>query len=142
MHACDSGANSALTLLLLINLFNYIDRQVLSAVVGPIKKTFFNQTGGLGSAGSGFLNAVIHWLQGRLGFKPEDALLGLLGTAFMLVYMVGSPVFARLAERKSRWGIVGLGVILWSLASRASGIAPTFLALLLTRCFVGIGEAA
>jgi MFS transporter, Spinster family, sphingosine-1-phosphate transporter len=142
MHACDFGANSALILLLLINLFNYIDRQVLSAVVGPIKKTFFNQTGGLGSAGSGFLNAVIYWLQGRLGFKPEDALLGLLGTAFMLVYMVGSPVFARLAERKSRWGIVGLGVILWSLASGASGIAPTFLALLLTRCFVGIGEAA
>jgi MFS family permease len=56
--------------------------------------------------------------------------------------MVSAPVFARFAERKSRWGIVGLGVILWSLASGASGLAGTFFLLLLTRCCVGIGEAA
>lgn len=137
-----SGANSALTLLLLINLFNYIDRQVLSAVVGPIKKTFFNADGELSAAGSDAFNAAIRWLQHQLGFKPEDALLGLLGTSFMLVYMLGAPVFARLAETRSRWSIVAWGVILWSLASGATGIAGTFLVLLLTRCLVGIGEAA
>ena len=136
------GANAALTLLLLINLFNYIDRQVLAAVVGPIKKTFFHQNEAMASAGGDPLSGILRWFQDQLGFKPEDALLGLLGTAFMLVYMVGAPVFARLAERHSRWSIVGWGVILWSLASTASGIAPTFIALLLTRCFVGIGEAA
>jgi MFS transporter, Spinster family, sphingosine-1-phosphate transporter len=133
------GANSALALLLLINLFNYVDRQVLSAVVGPIKKTFF---GPLGGADSNSLNAVMQWFQGRLGFKPEDALLGLLGTAFMLTYMIGAPVFARMAEKRSRWRLVAWGVILWSLASGGSGLAQTFLMLLLTRCFVGIGEAA
>ena len=42
------GARSALVLLLLINLFNYIDRQVLAAVVKPIKQTFFG-AGGLAS---------------------------------------------------------------------------------------------
>jgi MFS family permease len=136
------SANSALALLLLINMFNYVDRQVLAAVVGPIKKTFFNTSGGLESAGGGVLNTVIHWFQNQLGFKPEDALLGLLGTAFMLVYMVGAPIFARLAGKVSRWKIVGFGVILWSLASGASGLAATFLLLLLTRCCVGIGEAA
>jgi MFS transporter, Spinster family, sphingosine-1-phosphate transporter len=137
------GAKSALALLLLINLFNYIDRQVLSAVVRPIKETFFGAAGsGSAIAGNDTLVAILNWFQIRLGFKPEDALVGLLGTAFMLVYMLGSPVFARLAERRSRWFLIGIGVILWSLASGASGLASTFLALLVTRCFVGIGEAA
>lgn len=136
------GANSALALMLCINLINYIDRQVLSAVVGPIKKTFFNQNGELSAAGSDTFNAVIHWLENQLGFKPEDALLGLLGTAFMLVYMIGAPIFARLAGKRSRWQIVAWGVLLWSFASGATGLASTFLLLLLTRCFVGIGEAA
>ncbi len=136
------GAYSALALLLLINLFNYIDRYVLAAAIGPIKKTFFNQSGKGIVTGSDSLNATINWFQGQLGFKPEDALLGLLGTAFMLTYMVGAPIFARFAEKKSRWAIVSCGVILWSLASGASGLAHTFLLLLLTRCCVGIGEAA
>lgn len=35
------GARGALLVLLLINLFNYIDRQVLAAVVPRIKETFF-----------------------------------------------------------------------------------------------------
>ena len=136
-------AKSALALLLLINLFNYIDRQVLSAVVRPIKETFFGQSGISGAtAGNDMLTAIIHCFQNRLGFKPEDALIGLLGSAFMLIYMVGSPVFARLAERRARWGLIGIGVILWSIASGASGLAGTFLVLLLTRCYVGIGEAA
>jgi MFS family permease len=134
------GARSALVLLLFINLFNYIDRQVLAAVVKPIKHTFFGQ-GGLASQDSALVT-VMNWFEQRLGFKPEDALVGLLGTAFMVVYMLGAPVFARLAERCSRWLIVGIGVILWSLASGASGLATTFVALLLTRCLVGVGEAA
>ena len=137
----ETRARAAFALLLLINLFNYIDRYVLAATVGPIKKTFFDPNAG-GAVGSNSLNMAIAWFQNRLGFKPEDALLGLLGTAFMLIYMVGAPIFARLAESKSRWGIVGLGVILWSLASGASGLAATFFILLFTRCCVGIGEAA
>lgn len=135
------NARTALALLLCINLFNYIDRQVLAAVVGPIKKSFFGQ-GAAEALASPFLANVIAWFQDKLGFKPEDALLGLLGTSFMLIYMIGAPVFARMAETRSRWGIVALGVTLWSLASGASGLASTFLVLLLTRCFVGIGEAA
>jgi MFS transporter, Spinster family, sphingosine-1-phosphate transporter len=135
------SANAALALLILINLFNYIDRQVLAAVVGPIKKTFF-ETGGKNLVGSDTLIAMIQWFQNRLGFTPDDALLGLLGTAFMLTYMVGAPLFARMAERWSRWAIVSIGVILWSLASGASGLANTFFILLITRCFVGVGEAA
>lgn len=137
------GARAALGLLVVINLFNYIDRQVLAAVVGPIKESFFGTKGPSAGAGTGeTLTAVMSWCEQHLGFKPEDALVGLLGTAFMVVYMIGAPVFGRLAEHASRWVLVGVGVVLWSLASGASGMATTFVALLLTRCLVGIGEAA
>jgi MFS family permease len=135
------GAGASLVLLLLINLLNYMDRQVLAAVVRPIKASFFGGDGSVTGAGE-TLTKVMTWCQLRLGFKPEDALVGLLGTAFMVVYIAGAPVFARMAERTSRWVLIGIGVILWSLASGASGVAPTFVALLLTRCLVGVGEAA
>jgi MFS family permease len=134
------GARAALVLLLLINLFNYVDRMVLAAVVSPIKRTFFGEGGP--AATNDALGAIVTWFQQRLGFKPEDALIGVLGTAFMVMYMIGAPVFGRLAERHSRWVLVGIGVTLWSLASGASGLAGTFLILLLTRCCIGIGEAA
>ncbi len=138
------GARPALILLLLINLFNYLDRQVLAAVVPNIKQSFFGapgQPGGLAET-SPALQTMLDWCQLHLGFKPENALIGVLSMAFMVVYMIGAPVFGRLAERWSRWLLVGVGVILWSLASGASGLAATFGLLLLTRCFVGIGEAA
>src|SRR5438874_619391 len=134
------GARAALVLLLLINLFNYIDRQVLAAVVDPLKQTFFGASGG--ATGSETLDSLQAWCRDHLGFKPELALIGVLNMAFMVTYMAGAPLFGRLAERYSRWVLVGVGVGLWSLASGASGLAGTFFALLLTRCFVGIGEAA
>lgn len=134
------GARPALLLLLLINLFNYVDRQVLAAVVPSIERSFFGAANG--GSRSAALQALQEWCREHLGFKPELALIGVLSMAFMVLYMIGAPVFARLAERRSRWALVGIGVILWSLASGASGLATTFFMLLLTRCFVGVGEAA
>ena len=132
-----AGARPALALLLFINLFNYVDRQVLAAVVPSIEHSFFG-----GAHSSAALEALQSWCRTRLGFKPELALIGVLSMAFMVLYMVGAPIFGRLAERHSRWLLVGIGVILWSLASGASGLAATFFGLLLTRCLVGVGEAA
>jgi MFS transporter, Spinster family, sphingosine-1-phosphate transporter len=111
------GAISSLALLLGINLFNYIDRQVLAAVEPEIRATFF---------ASNDRNAMFN--------------TGLLGDAFLVTYMMAAPVLGLLADRFSRWIIVGSAVILWSLASGASGLAPTFGILFLTRVFVGIGE--
>ena len=133
------GARPALVLLLLINLFNYIDRQVLAAVVPNLKRAFFGANGTISNAS---LDSMLAWCQQHLGFKPENALIGVLSMAFMVTYMIGAPVFGRLAERRSRWMLIGVGVVLWSLASGGSGLAVTFGMLLLTRCFVGIGEAA
>lgn len=134
------GARSALVLLLLINLFNYIDRQVLAAVVPQLKASFFGTSGG--PAPGTTLGDALAWCQQHLGFKPENALVGVLSTAFLTVYMLGAPLFGKLAERHSRWVLIGTGIILWSLASGGSGLAAGFGALLLTRCLVGVGEAA
>ena len=111
------GGRTALVLLLAINLFNYIDRYVLAAVEPEIRSHFF---------------------------RPDDpnahALVGFLGTAFLVSYMVSAPIFGWLADRTSRWIIIGLSVILWSAATAASGLAGTFALLLMTRLFVGVGE--
>ncbi|MES1167302.1 MAG: MFS transporter, partial [Pseudomonadota bacterium] len=105
-----------------------------------LKESFFGPAGP--AADGSALASFLDWCQHSLGFKPENALIGGLSMAFMVVYMVGAPVFGWLAERYSRWSLIGIGVILWSLASGGSGLATGFGLLLLTRCFVGIGEAA
>lgn len=111
------GARTALALLVGINLFNYIDRQILAAVEPEIRDTFF---------------------------APNDpnamATTGVLGTAFLVTYMFSAPAIGWIADRFSRWIIVGCAVLLWSLASGGSGLAGTFGILLTTRIFVGIGE--
>src|SRR5437667_9680442 len=111
------GAHTALALLLTINLFNYIDRQILAALEPDIRATFF---------APGDVNAMTK--------------TGLLGDAFFVTYMVSAPILGLLADRFSRWIIVGSAVILWSLASGGSGLAATFAILFATRVFVGIGE--
>jgi MFS transporter, Spinster family, sphingosine-1-phosphate transporter len=112
-----SAAKTALLLLLGVNLFNYIDRYVLAAVEPEIQAHFF---------------------------APDDpnahALTGLLGTAFLVTYMISAPIFGWLADRMSRWLIIGVSVILWSAATAASGLAGTFALLFAMRLFVGIGE--
>ena len=112
-----SGARAALGLLLAINLFNYIDRFVLAAVEPNIRATFF---------AAGDPNAMLR--------------TGTLAPAFLFTYMIAAPVLGFLADRFSRWIIVGVCVILWSFATAASGFAATFAALFITRIFVGIGE--
>src|SRR5438105_13288036 len=79
------GARSALLLLLFINLFNYIDRQVLAAVVDPIRESLFGTHPGVNVSSS--LNALQDWCRTRLGFKPELALIGVLSMSFMVTYM-------------------------------------------------------
>jgi MFS family permease len=148
------GARAALLLLLSINLFNYIDRQVLAAVVPEIKQDFYlnkaiphlaaNTAASLvGPPGIGSLSAASTWTAGMLmAEKSAEAQLGWLQTAFMFSYMLLAPLFGWWADRTSRWLLIGAAVTVWSFASGGSGLASSFLVLLLTRCFVGVGEAA
>ncbi len=131
-----AGAKPALMLLLAINLFNYIDRQVLAAVVPNIREHFFAH----GVEQGPVVEALLSVLRPFFGNNPENALIGLLAMAFMVTYMILAPLFALLPGK--RWWIIAAGVIIWSLASGASGLATTFGVLLFTRCLVGVGEAA
>lgn len=104
----------ALALLLAVNLLNYIDRQVLYAVFPLIKADF----------------------------SLSDTELGLLGSAFMLCYMVSAPLFGWIGDRASRTRIASCGVIVWSLATALSGLAPGYRTLFASRTSVGVGEAS
>jgi MFS family permease len=124
-----SPARLSLALLLTINMFNYIDRYILAAVEPEIRAHFFP-----GAVGGSATSA-------KEELMASMAKTGSLATAFLLSYMIAAPIFGWLAGRMSRWVLVGISVAIWSLASGASGLAQTFTLLVLTRCFVGIGEA-
>ena len=116
------GANAALAWLMAINLFNYIDRQVLSAVLPLLE-----------------MDSTL--------FAPNDDnikfKLGLLTSAFLAAYMVFAPVVGWLdGHGYRRWVILGMGVSVWSIASGSSGFAASYAVLFATRCLVGVGEGA
>ena len=108
-------AGRALLVLALINLLNYLDRFVVSALAESLKRSELQLT---------------------------DTQLGLLMTGFVVVYMLASPLFGRLGDRGPRPRLVALGVFIWSLATVLAGFAGSFIALFLARAVVGIGEAA
>ncbi len=107
-------ARFALVILTLINLFNYIDRWVVAAVIEPIKKS--------------------------LGLT--DTQLGVIGAGFIVVYALTSPVFGMLGDRRARPPLIALGVAIWSVATGLAGFARGFWTLFAARSTVGVGEAA
>lgn len=110
----NTGARYALTLLLAVNLLNYIDRQALYAVFPLIKADL----------------------------KLSDTALGFLGSAFMFSYMLAAPFFGRLGDRMNRARLATGGLVIWSLATMMSGLTSSYRALLVTRSLVGVGEAS
>jgi len=103
-----------LALLTGLNLLNYLDRLVVSAVLPKIQED-------------------LH-LSNFMG--------GLLATVFLVGYFVTAPVFGALGDRMSRTWLICLGVLVWSTATCASGLATNATELLVARAFVGIGEAS
>jgi MFS family permease len=104
----------ALGLFLTVNLLNYIDRQVLYSVFPLIKESL----------------------------QISDTSLGLLGSAFMVVYMCAAPVFGWIGDRGRRVGLAASGLGIWSLATVLAGVASGYNQLLGARSLVGIGEAS
>lgn len=93
---------------------SFIDRQILSLLVGPIKAEL----------------------------KISDTQVGLLGgLAFGLFYTLMSLPMGRLIDRYNRRNIIASGVFVWSLMTAACALARGFGGLFLARMGVGIGEA-
>jgi MFS family permease len=107
-------ARYALGVLFTINLFNYIDRQILSGVL-PL-------------------------VQADLGLS--DAALGVLASAFMVLYLAGSVPLGMLGDRVARPRLIAVGVGVWGAATFLSGLARSYGALFVSRALVGIGEAS
>lgn len=106
---------ASLAVLTGINLFNYLDRYVVAALLPALKRT-------------------------SMGMNDEK--LGYLMSAFLIVYLLAAPLFGRFGDRGSRTKPIAIGVFLWSLATGLSGLARTYWQLLGARAAVGIGEAA
>jgi MFS family permease len=103
-----------LGVLLAINTMNFFDRQILPAVQEKIRK---------------------EW-------RLSDGDLGLLATAFILLYAVVGVPLGLLADVGRRRWLLAVGVGLWSLLTLGSGLAWGFWSLFVMRLGVGIGEAS
>lgn len=99
--------------LFLINLFNYIDRQAVYAVLPLIQRDL----------------------------HLSDLQAGWLASAFMIVYMITALPIGYLADRYGRVLWISAGTALWSLATGLSAFCGNFTALFSARAAVGIGES-
>ena len=101
--------------LMVIYVFSFIDRQILSLLVGPIRRD--------------------------LAISDTEMSL-LMGFSFAVFYTFFGIPLGRLADSKSRRGIIAAGLVVWSLMTAACGLAQRFWQFLLLRMGVGVGEAA
>ena len=98
--------------------------------------------------GINLLNYMDRWIAASAGpliqkeLQINDALYGLLGTAFLLVYAVAALPFGYWADRSARHVVIGVGVAIWSVATLFTGFARNYVQLFLSRAAVGIGEAS
>jgi MFS family permease len=78
-------------------------------------------------------------LQGDLHLT--NAQLGVLLSAFFWVYAPMQPIAGYIVERLNVNRVLAIGLATWSIATMASGLASTFVMLLLLRLVLGIGES-
>jgi MFS transporter, Spinster family, sphingosine-1-phosphate transporter len=103
----------AFTILLIVNVLNYADRYVLSAVLPSIKREF----------------------------SMSDFQGGLLISSFLIVYAVATLPLGVWADRSIRKNIVALCVGIWSISTTLAGVAQNLFQLFSMRAILGIGEA-
>lgn len=101
--------------LVLAFTFSFIDRQILSLLVGPIKRD--------------------------LGISDTQMSL-LQGFAFAVFYCIAGLPIGRMVDRRHRVHIVAIGVFVWSMMTALCGVARSFWQLFVFRAGVGVGEAA
>ena len=109
-----NNSGRVLLLLFLANLFNFYDRLIPSVVSEPIRK---------------------EW-------NLSDTQLGLVFSAFTVVYAIAGLPLGRLADTGSRKKIMGWGLLAWSVMTGATGAAWNYASFFVVRLFVGVGEAS
>jgi len=105
---------SILGFLTVLNILNFIDRQLLTS----------------------FSNFIVPELE------LTNTQYGILsGLAFIVFYSVMGIIMGTLADRVNRPKFIAIGVALWSLLTAASGMAKNFWMLFFPRIFIGVGES-
>lgn len=98
--------------------------------------------------GINFLNFMDRWVGSAVApliqseFVLTDFNVGLLGSAFTLIYALAALPFGLWADRGRRKTVIGTGVAIWSMATLITGLTTNFIQLLITRAVLGIGEAS
>lgn len=103
------------SVLLVIYIFSFMDRQILSLMVDPVKKDLD---------------------------LTETQISLLMGFSFAVFYALFGLPIGRMADSMSRKGIIGCGLFLWTLMTAGCGTARSFVHLFVFRVGVGVGEAA
>lgn len=106
-------AYSALGILFVMHLLNYMDRNILAAILPQIKATM----------------------------KVSNEKLGQLPGCFLVTYSLIGPLMGWAADRYRRTRLLALGVGIWSIATIGSGLARNFDELWYSRALLGVGEA-
>ncbi len=104
----------SLTVLFAVNVLNFYDRQVLGALLEPIRKEF----------------------------HLSDTQLGALGTLPIVLYAIVGLPLGRLADVGSRKKLLAAGVAVWAALTGLGGLAQSYMMLLFSRLGVYVGEAA
>ena len=103
-----------LTMLVIVYVFNFLDRQIVTILAEPIK----------------------------LDLGLSDTQVGLMsGLAFAIFYTVLGVPIARLADRANRVSIISAALVVWSGMTAVCGMAQNFGQMLAARIGVGVGEA-
>ncbi len=101
-------------ILMIAYVFSFVDRQILNLLVGPIRRD--------------------------LGISDTQMSL-LMGFSFAIFYTILGIPLGRLADSRSRRGLIVAGVVVWSLMTALCGLARSYWQLFLFRVGVGVGEA-
>lgn len=121
MHNNNNGYPSSarawvtVAILMVAYVLSFVDRQILNLLVEPIRR-----------------DLLISDTQMSL----------LMGLSFALFYTVCGIPLGRVADTRSRRGLIAVGVLFWSAATAACGMAKMYWQFLLCRIGVGVGEAA
>ncbi|HEY0974194.1 MAG TPA: MFS transporter [Solimonas sp.] len=102
-------------ILMVAYVFSFIDRQILSLLVGPVRRD--------------------------LGISDTQMSL-LMGFSFAIFYTILGIPLGRIADSRSRRGLIGAGIVFWSVMTAMCGTARHYWQLFLYRVGVGVGEAA
>lgn len=121
MHNNNNGYPSSarawatVAILMVAYVLSFVDRQILNLLVEPIRR-----------------DLAINDTQMSL----------LMGLSFALFYTVCGIPLGRVADTRSRRGLIAVGILFWSAATAACGMAKMYWQFLLCRIGVGVGEAA